>query len=225
MADSDSERYSRQQLFWGEETQRLIQEGSLLIAGLGGLGATVSQIMARAGIARLHLVDDGEVAWTDLHRQSLYGECDVGMKKVEVSRERLKSINSKMEIIIHDTRIDIGFSIPDDIDVVVDCLDNFPSRFFLYQAVPPGSFFVHGGVQGDQGQVLTLIKGVSRPLEEIMAGSRQPAGTIPVTPDSVFVIAGLMANELLHYLAGSPKLLDRFLVVDLAGFNFSFLEV
>jgi len=225
MAGTDGERYSRQQLFWGDETQRLIEGGSLLIAGLGGLGATVSQIMARAGIAILHLVDDGEVAWTDLHRQSLYGECDVGMKKVEVARERLKRINSNTEIIIHDTRIDSGFSMPDAIDGVVDCLDNFPSRFFLYQAVQPGSFFVHGGVQGDQGQVLTLIKGVSQPLDEIMGGCHQPAGTIPVTPDSVFVIAGIMANELFQNLSASPKLLDRFLVVDLAGFNFSYLDV
>jgi predicted acyltransferase len=57
-------------------------------------------------------------------------------------------------------------------------------------------------------------------MVEIFAGCRQPEGGIPVTPDSVFVLAGLMANELLQNLAGTPKLLDRFLVVDLDGFIF-----
>jgi molybdopterin synthase catalytic subunit len=225
MADNDDGRYSRQLLFWGEETQRRISNGSLLIAGLGGLGATVSQIAARAGVARLHLVDDGVVAWSDLHRQSLYGECDVGVKKVIVAGERLNQINSDVEIITHDSRIDLAFPMPEDIDGVADCLDNFASRFVLYQVTPSGRFFVHGGVQGDQGQVLTLIKGVSQPLEEIMAGCRQPDETIPVTPDSVFVIAGLMANELFNNLDASPKLLDSFLIVDLSGFTFSFLHV
>jgi molybdopterin synthase catalytic subunit len=225
MDGADWNRYSRQLLFWGEGTQRQIGGSSLLIAGLGGLGATVAQIMARAGVARLHLVDDGLVEWTDLHRQSLYGECDVGRKKVRVARERLDSINSRVEIVDHDMRIGAGLAMPEGIDGVADCLDNFASRFALYGAVPMGKFFVHGGVQGDQGQVLTLVKGSSQSLEAILAGCRQPDGTIPVTPDNVFIIAGLMANELFNNLAGTPKLLDRFLVVDLAGFNFSFMDV
>jgi len=224
MAEAEG-RYARQELFWGAEKQRLIGSGSLLIAGLGGLGATVSQILARAGVGRLHLVDDGAVALPDLQRQSLYGECDLGQKKVLVARERLQRINSSLEIIIHDARIAAGFATPEGIEGVADCLDNFASRFALYRGVPEGRFFVHGGVQGDQGQLLTLVKGASQPLEEILAGCRQPEGAIPVTPDSVFVIAGLMANELLANLAGTPKLLDRFLVVDLAGLSLSFLEV
>jgi molybdopterin-synthase adenylyltransferase len=221
----DAERYSRQLLFWGEQTQRLIGKGTLLIAGVGGLGATVSQILARAGVARLHLVDDGVVARSDLQRQSLYGECDLGRKKVLVAKERLNSINSAVEVVAHDYRIGAPRTLPGGIHGVADCLDNFAGRFALYRAVPEGCFFLHGGVQGNQGQVLTLVKGASRPLEEILAGSRQPEGIIPVTPDSVFVIAGLMANELLGNLAGTPKLRDRFLVVDLAEFTFSYLEV
>jgi molybdopterin-synthase adenylyltransferase len=225
VAGTDAERYSRQLLHWGPETQRAIAGAELLIAGLGGLGATVAQITARAGVARLHLVDDGAVALPDLQRQSLYGECDLGRRKVLVARERLECIDSTLEVVVHDLRIDAGFTLPPGIDGVADCLDNFASRFALYRALPPGTFFVHGGVQGDQGQLLTLVKGVSRSLEEIFAGSRQPTGSIPVTPDSVFVVAGLMANELLANLAGRAKLLDRFLVVDLAGFGLSFLEV
>ena len=225
MAGNDGGRYARQELFWGSETQRLIEGGSLLIAGLGGLGATVGQIVARAGVGRLHLVDDGVVELSDLQRQSLYGECDLGRKKVLVARERLVAVNSTLEVAAHDTRIDDAFALPDGVDGVADCLDTFASRFALYRALPEGKFFLHGGVQGDQGQLLTLLKGKSQSLEAILAGSRQPDGAIPVAPDSVFVIAGLMANELFANLSGHPKLLDRFLVVDLAGFSLSYLEV
>jgi molybdopterin/thiamine biosynthesis adenylyltransferase len=66
MGQDDAQRYSRLLLFWGEQTQARIGEGVLLIAGVGGLGATVSQILARAGVGRLHLVDDGVVAGSDL---------------------------------------------------------------------------------------------------------------------------------------------------------------
>jgi molybdopterin-synthase adenylyltransferase len=225
MSAADAGRYARQELFWGADTQRLIAGGALLIAGLGGLGCTVAQIMARAGVGRLHLVDDGAVALPDLQRQSLYGECDLGRRKAQVARERLSCLNSGIELIAHDLRIDDAFAPPDDIRGAADCLDNFASRFALYRSLPVGTFLVHGGVQGDQGQLITLVQGASGSLEGIFAGSRQPEGTVPVTPDSVFVIAGLMANELLANLAGRPKLLDRFLVVDLAGLSLCCLEV
>ncbi|MDH3960971.1 MAG: ThiF family adenylyltransferase, partial [Desulfuromonadales bacterium] len=69
-----TDRYARQVLHWGAEKQKIIEESSLLIAGVGGLGATVSQLLVRAGIGRLFLVDDGRLDWPDLNRQTLYGE-------------------------------------------------------------------------------------------------------------------------------------------------------
>lgn len=221
----NTDRFSRQLLVWGEDKQRRIAGCTLLIAGLGGLGATVSQILARSGVAALHLVDDGTVAWSDLHRQSLYGECDIGRKKVLVAKERLTAINANVRITVDETRIDPNFRIAADVDNVVDCLDNFSSRFDLYAAVRTGQFFVHGGVQAGQGQVLTLVKGTSQPLAEIYAGCLQPSGTIPITADSVFTVAGLMCNEIFQTMFGAPKLLNRFLVIDLVDFTFSFLDV
>ncbi|WP_224981336.1 HesA/MoeB/ThiF family protein [Geomonas agri] len=222
MAD---DRYARQQLFWGEEQQRRIASTTLVVAGVGGLGATVSQVMARAGVGRMHLIDDGTVELSDLHRQSLYGECDLGQKKVLVARQRLQAINSSVEIVSHDLRIDGSFRVPGEAVVVADCLDNFAGRFALYAALPDGCRFIHGGVQGDRGQVLTLIKGESQPLQEIYAGSRQPAGPIEVTPYSVFVLGGLMCHELCAVMAGAPRLLNRLLVVDLTDLSLSFIEV
>lgn len=223
MAETD--RYARQILHWGAEKQHIIENSSLLIAGVGGLGATVSQLLVRAGIGRLYLVDDGCLDWPDLNRQTLYGEKDIGLAKVPLARERLKQINSATEIIELPGRIDDTFQVPGGVDGVADCLDNYQSRFTLYRAVAAGTYFVHGGLNGDQGQVLTLLAGESQSFDQLFAGAMQPQGPIPVTPDNVVIIAGLMVNELFSVLWKTPKLLDRCLVVGLDDFNMAFLDI
>ncbi len=221
----EKDRYARQILHWGAEKQRIIAESSLLIAGVGGLGATVSQLLVRAGIGRLYLVDDGCLDWPDLNRQTLYGEKDIGRAKLPLAKERLNQINAETEIVELQGRIDDTFQVPDGVDGVADCLDNYHSRFILYRAITAGTYFVHGGLNGDHGQVLTLLAGESQPFEEVFAGAVQPQGTIPVTPDNVVIIAGLMVNELFSVLWKTPKLLDRCLVVGLDDFNMAFLDI
>jgi molybdopterin synthase catalytic subunit len=225
MSLAAEQRYARQVLHWGGEKQRQIEQSSLLVAGVGGLGATVSQLLVRAGIGRLYLVDDGVLDWPDLNRQTLYGEKDIGRAKLPLARERLNQINSATRISELAGRIDGAFRVPSEVNGVADCLDNYRSRFSLYRALAAGTYFVHGGLSGDNGQVLTLLAGKSQPFDEIFAGAVQPEGSIPVTPDSVVVIAGLMVNELFNVLWGTPKLLDRCLVVGLADFSMAFLEI
>ena len=157
---SETDRYARQTLHWGEEKQRIIERSSLLIAGVGGLGATVSQLLVRAGIGRLYLVDDGCLDCPDLNRQTLYAEKDIGKAKLPLAKARLNQINSSTEIVELHGRIDDDFQIPEGVDGVADCLDNYPSRFALYQAMEQGTYFVHGGLNGDHGQVLTLLSGI-----------------------------------------------------------------
>jgi len=194
-------------------------------SGCGCINFIDSQLLVRAGIGRLYLVDDGYLDWPDLNRQTLYGEKDVGLAKVPLARERLNKINSATEIVELPGRIDNTFHVPDGVDGVADCLDNYQSRFTLYRAVAAGTYFVHGGLNGDHGQVLTLLAGESQSFDEIFAGAIQPQGTIPVTPDNVVIIAGLMVNELFSVLWKTPKLLDRCLVVGLDDFNMAFLDI
>lgn len=220
-----TDRYARQILHWGTEKQKIIEQSSLLIAGVGGLGATVSQLLVRAGIGRLYLVDDGHLDWPDLNRQTLYGEKDIGRAKLPLAKERLHKINAATEIVELSGRIDNSFQVPGGIDGVADCLDNYQSRFTLYRAISAETYFVHGGLNGDHGQVLTLLAGESQGFDEVFAGAVQPQGTIPVTPDNVVIIAGLMVNELFSVLWKKPKLLDRCMVVGLDDFNLAFLDI
>jgi molybdopterin synthase catalytic subunit len=222
---SHHHRYARQVLQWGVEKQQQIAEATVLIAGVGGLGATVSQLLVRAGVGRLYLVDDGIIDWPDLNRQLLYGEEDIGQKKLPLAKERLRAINSDTEISLIEGRIDEHFVVPTGLNVVADCLDNYQSRFLLDELTPDGVFLVHGGLHGDQGQVLTLQSGQSQPLAKIFAGVCQPKGSIPVTPDNVVIIAGLMVNELFATIFDRPKLLNRCLVVGLADFHLDFLDI
>lgn len=222
---ADNNRYARQLLLWGEEKQQSIEAAVVLVAGVGGLGATVSQLLARAGIGKLYLVDDGLVDWPDLNRQLLYAEEDVGGSKLMLACDRLFRINSTTEIVPLPGRIDETFQVPADVTVVADCLDNYHSRFLLDAVIPESVCLVHAGIEGEQGQVLTLQKGTSQSLTEIFAGALQPAGDIPVSGDAVVVVAGLMANELFSVIAGAPKLLNRCLLIGLGDFHFSFLEL
>jgi len=169
-----TKRYSRQILHWGEERQQQLEAATVLIAGVGGLGATVSQLLTRAGIGKLYLVDDGLLNWPDLNRQTLYNETDIGQPKLEIAKLRLQQINNNVKIELLPNHIDHSFQIPADVSVIADCLDNYPSRFALEAVLATGSFLIHGGIEGDQGQVLTLQKGKSQSMADIFTGTLQP---------------------------------------------------
>ena len=220
-----TERYNRQILHWGKERQQQLEAATVLIAGVGGLGATVSQLLTRAGIGKLYLVDDGLVNWPDLNRQLLYNETDIGLPKLAIAKQRLQQINNNVEIELLQTRIDQSFQLPTDVSIIADCLDNYSSRFDLEAILAADSFLIHGGIEGDQGQVLTLQKGKSQSLADIFTGTRQPQGEIPVTGAGATILAGFMVNELFNTIFGQPQLLNRFLIVGLSDLHLTFLEV
>jgi molybdopterin synthase catalytic subunit len=220
-----ADRYNRQIALWGEESQQQLETASVLIAGVGGLGATVAELLTRAGVGTLILIDNGQVDGPDLNRQILYTEADIGRSKVQVASRQLRQINSNVKIEIIDEKIDSTFTCPAGVSIIADCLDNYTSRFNLEAGLLDGSFLVHGGIEGNQGQVLTLQKGISQPLVDIFAGAQQPAGAIPVSGSGATIIAGNMANELISTILGTPQLLNRFLIVGLGDLHLDFLDV
>ena len=220
-----TERYSRQVLLWGAERQQQLEAATVLVAGIGGLGAAVAELLARAGIGKLYLVDDGTIDWPDLNRQLLYSETDIGQTKLEVAKQKLQQINSAVVIELLPQRIDTIFHCSPDVSIIADCLDNYTSRFHLEAGLADDVFLIHGGIEGNQGQILTLKKGQSQPLANIFAGAQQPASDIPVSGPGATIIAGYMANELLNTICGKPQLLDRFMIVGLSDLHLDFLDV
>ncbi len=218
-------RYARQTLLWGEQQQQKIAAATVLIAGIGGLGATVSELLVRAGVGKLYLVDDGKIDWPDLNRQILYSEDDIGRLKCDVAKAKLQQINHRVHIEPLPHRIDPAFRCPADVSIVADCLDNYTSRFTLEAGMKDGSFLIHGGIEGNQGQVLTLKKGESQPLAAIFAGTQQPAGDIPVSGAGAAIIAGYQTHEIINTISDRPHILNRFLIVSLNDLHLDFLDV
>ena len=122
--------FERQIAFWGEEKQHRLEQSSVFVAGIGGLGCLLSEILVRSGVGRVYLCDKGRVAETDLNRQLFYTQNDIGRKKIDIASAWLSKIHTHTEIVPIDNDImEEDFSLPEDINGVADCLDNFKSRF------------------------------------------------------------------------------------------------
>lgn len=127
------ERYSRQIAVIGEQGQNLISNATVMIIGLGGIGSPVAQYLAAAGVGKLILVDDDKVDCSNLHRQILYNETDVGSYKAEKARDFLIKVNHHVAIETH-TRtfdVDFGYSSIAEADLIIDGTDNFKTRYLI----------------------------------------------------------------------------------------------
>jgi molybdopterin/thiamine biosynthesis adenylyltransferase/rhodanese-related sulfurtransferase len=130
--------YSRQQLLKeiGAEGQATLARSRVLIVGVGGLGSPVLQYLAGAGVGHLGLVDADTLDASNLHRQPIYALADVGRPKVELARAAALAINPSVSVEIHDLRFtsDNALDLVRAHDVVVDCTDNFRTKFLLNDA-------------------------------------------------------------------------------------------
>ncbi|MGQ0620790.1 MAG: HesA/MoeB/ThiF family protein [Panacagrimonas sp.] len=131
-------RYSRQVVLRevGVNGQQLLRDSSALIVGLGGLGAPAALYLAGAGLGRLVLTDFDRVSRSNLHRQILYRETDIGRPKDEAAREALHALNPECEIELRPGPLDDAAlcEAAGSVDVVLDCSDNFATRFAVNRA-------------------------------------------------------------------------------------------
>ena len=213
--------FDRQIAFWGVEKQRLLERASVFVAGLGGLGCLLSELLVRAGVGNVYVCDKGIVDEPDLNRQLFYTQRDIGRKKLDVAAAWLTGIHSHSRIIPVDQDMrDERFVLPREIAGVADCLDNFETRFAVWKKLPPGKFYVHAGVEQFFGQVATFEKGSSPDLETVFANHNKRDRVIPVSGASASTLSALSANEVLNNLFLEPKLKNTLLIVDLSDFKF-----
>jgi molybdopterin/thiamine biosynthesis adenylyltransferase len=131
---SDFARYSRQVVLRevGVNGQQLLRDSSALVIGLGGLGSTAASHLAGAGIGRLLLCDRDRVELSNLQRQVLYRQSDVGRTKTDAAAAQLAALNREVEIDTFDA--EAGLAAVREADVVLDCTDNFPARYAINAA-------------------------------------------------------------------------------------------
>lgn len=135
---ADFSRYSRQVVLRevGVHGQQLLRDSAALVIGLGGLGSVASLYLAGAGLGRLLIADRDRVEPANLQRQILYRAEDVGRPKTEAARERLSALNPEVEVQAFEGRLEPARlqEMIEAADVVLDCTDNFPTRFAINEA-------------------------------------------------------------------------------------------
>jgi molybdopterin-synthase adenylyltransferase len=214
------ERYDRHIHLFSEEQFARIRRTRVLVAGAGGLGSTVLQLLTRYGFGEIHLYDDGVLDPPDLNRQLLYTARDLGEPKAQAARALLEAINPDVTVIAHAERLTAACDLP-EVDLIIDCLDNFTGRrllddLFFTRGVP----IIHGGATAFCGQVTTLVPGRTGSLTDIYGGPNMeddPASPQDIYPPVVTAVASLQVSEAVKLVCGldDQLLLNRIQVVDL----------
>jgi len=215
LTDEQRVRYERQVLFRpiGEAGQERLHERSVLVAGVGAIGAAAAMILSRGGVGTLHLVDHDKVELSNLQRQLLYDEADVagGRPKAESAAEKLRRGNSDIQIIPHVERFTDENACPllEGVDLVIDAVDNFRAKFALNRAcLAAGIPLMYGAVSGSFGMMMPIIPGRTACLcclycDEPDPGSSETAATAGVIPPIVLTIASLQCAQALKWLSGA----------------------
>ena len=156
LTDQDRQRYNRQILYpdLGEEGQERLKKAGAVVLGAGGLGSSVAVNLVYAGIGYIRLVDSDPVELSNLNRQFLHWESDIGKEKVLSAGEKLHEMNSRVHVETHVLRFSKknAEGLLRDMDVAIDCLDNFEARYLLNETcMRMGVPFIHGGVHGLRG--------------------------------------------------------------------------
>ncbi len=230
LTEEQLERYSRHILMRnvGVEGQEKICGGKVLIIGAGGLGSTVSLYLAAAGVGTIGLADGDVVDLANLQRQVIHFTADVGKAKVISAKEKMEAINPDIKVVTYRERVSANniSEIIKEYDFVVDCTDNFPSKFLINDACVLGEKpFSHAGILRFDGQTMTYVPGET--CYRCVFKAPPPKGAIPggaqvgVLGAAVGMLGTIQAAEALKYLAGIGELLvNRLLIFDALSMNF-----
>jgi molybdopterin-synthase adenylyltransferase len=219
-----SDRYHRQRLVAdiGDDGQHAIGKGHVAIVGVGALGCMSADMLTRAGVGTITLIDRDIVEFTNLQRQVLFTEEDAKnhQPKASAAAERLKSINSEIQINSHvedltSKNID---RLLEGVDIIIDGLDNFNTRYILNDySVKNKIPFLFAGVIGASGNVMTIIPNATPCLrclfpEPPPAGSQETCDTAGVIAPAIGIAASCQCSDAIKILSNninrvSPTLL------------------
>lgn len=228
--DAQGKRYHRQILLpeIGEKGQLRLKNARVLVIGAGGLGSPLLQYLASAGVGTIGIVEFDRVEESNLHRQVLFSESDVGRSKAQAAMERLHAQNAGIQINLHEQYLTAATALPilEDYDVVADGSDNLPTRYLVNDAcVLSGKPLVSGAIYRMEGQVSVfnqLLSDGNRSPDYRDVYPEPPSPELVPTCEQAGVLGSLagiigsiMAAEVLKLTAGfGTTLHNRLLVVD-----------
>ncbi len=228
LTPEERQRYDRQIMIpgFGESGQEKLKKARVIIAGSGGLGSPISFYLAAAGLGTLRIIDNDKVELSNLNRQILHWDKDIGKEKVKSAHEKLIQFNKHVILETINTTIDEAnvLSLVDGFDVIVDAMDNMPTRYLLNKAAIKHKIpFIHGAVSGLEGRAMTVIPGKTACIRCLYHTS-PPKTKFPVLGTTPAIIGAIQATEVIKYLTGIGTLLtNRLLIYD--GLNMKFTEL
>ena len=227
LTTDELERYERQIIIekFGEEGQEKLKRAKVFIAGAGGLGSATSIYLMAAGVGMMRIVDHDRVELSNLNRQILHWDEDIGKWKVDSALEKLKRLNKGVEIEATKATITEAnvSQLVADFDLIVDAMDNLPTRYVVNKAALERNIpLFHGAVYGFEGRAMTIIPGKTACLRCLYRGVF-PQEKFPVIGVTPAVIGCIQATEVIKYIVGIGELLtNRLLIFD--GLDMKFKE-
>jgi adenylyltransferase/sulfurtransferase len=200
---------------FGDVGQEKLKQAKVFIAGAGGLGSPVAIYLAVAGVGQIRIVDRDVVELSNLNRQILHWDKDVTRGKAESAGDKLRQMNSdiKIETIAESITEDNILELVGDCQLIVDAMDNFPTRYLLNKAALSRNIpFFHGSVHGLDGMASTIIPGETACLRCIFP-EPPPAAIFPVLGVTPGIIGIIQATEVIKYIVGIGELLKNRLLV------------
>jgi adenylyltransferase/sulfurtransferase len=230
LSNKEIDRYSRQIMLEeiGYQGQLKLRTSKACVVGIGGLGNPITTRLVAMGIGKLRIIDRDVIELSNLHRQTMFDESDVGQVKVEVGAKKLKKLNPDVEIESLPISINdyTALDAVEGCDVVIDALDSVNARYALNKAcVEKNIPFVSGAAVGVSGQVFTILPHQSACYSCMFPAldeDSMPTCSIEgVHPSILSIIGGIEVAEAVKILLGKkPTLSDKILHVDLENLDF-----
>ncbi|MAS89854.1 MAG: 4-methyl-5(B-hydroxyethyl)-thiazole monophosphate biosynthesis protein [Thaumarchaeota archaeon] len=231
LSEKELDQYSRQVMLEqiGYQGQLKLKNSTVCVVGVGGLGNPITTRLAAMGVGKLRIVDRDVIELSNLHRQTMFDEDDVGQVKVEVAARKLKKNNPQVEIEALPISINdyTALDVVEGCDVVIDALDSVNARYSLNKAcVEKNIPCVLGAAVGVTGQVFTVIPNESAcyycMFPALDEDSMPTCSLEGVHPSILSVVGGIEVHEAVDVLIGkTPKSSQKFLSIDLENLEFS----
>jgi molybdopterin/thiamine biosynthesis adenylyltransferase/molybdopterin converting factor small subunit len=235
ITSNDMVRYSRQIMLEeiGYVGMEKLKDVKICVVGAGGIGNPVVTQLVGMGVGKIRLIDRDVVEISNLHRQHLYSEADVGKVKVEAALERLHKMNSGVDIEAIPISVTpfTAENIIKDCNIVIDALDSIDARYALNDAcLKLGIPFIYAGALGMIGSVCTILPNESACLRcifpELSEDEMPTCSTEGVHPSILYLVAGIQVSEAVKIVVGQqPSLVNRLLYIDLNDLVFDKIQM
>ncbi|HEX2557913.1 MAG TPA: ThiF family adenylyltransferase, partial [Nitrososphaera sp.] len=235
LTSDDMQRYSRQLMLEeiGFEGMEKLRSAKVCVVGAGGIGNPVITQLVAMGIGKLRIVDRDVIEVTNLHRQHLYTDDDIGKVKVEAAAERLRKLNSGVEIEPVPTSVTkfTAENIVKGFDLVIDALDSVDARYALNDACIKHNIpLIYAGAIGVTGSVSTILPNNSACLRcmfpELNEEEMPACSTEGVHPSILYLVAGIQVSEAVKIIKGQqPTLVNKLLYIDLNELSFDRVQM